>query len=314
MFKRLALLVVALVCLGGFSPSMNEVIFPKKRITTYQGPGDIVAGAQVWWGLRAYSAADRGNKLINICDASLGNCKDWFSDSTTGKLVATTLTGGTDCTAVNTCKIKIWYDRSGSNLCSAAPCDFNIIANPATLTWSCINGLPCAVFNSAGPSNYATAASSLTIAGGTPFTMSSVANRTDTTTGGILGVGSTNFGFLAYAAGAGIIAMFNNTSSTVANVTDVNFHAFQALFNGASSILNCAGSAGTSCSTSGTETTTNPGALGITSGQIMTLGELNGASNLMDGDICEVGEWNTGFSSGQRTSMASNQYTFWGPF
>ena len=34
----------------------------------YTGPGDIVSGAKVWYGLRAYNAADRGNKLVNVCN------------------------------------------------------------------------------------------------------------------------------------------------------------------------------------------------------------------------------------------------------
>ena len=54
---------------------------------TYVGPGDVVSSASAWYGLRAYNAADRGNKLADICDAAKVPIEsDWCSANGTRKL------------------------------------------------------------------------------------------------------------------------------------------------------------------------------------------------------------------------------------
>jgi hypothetical protein len=55
----------------------------------YTGPGDIAPGAKAWWGLRAYSAAKRGTRAVNVCNVSDVACVDFNTDATTGTLVIT---------------------------------------------------------------------------------------------------------------------------------------------------------------------------------------------------------------------------------
>src|SRR5216684_5005777 len=91
-----------------------------KSGVAFVGSGDIVGGWQVWYGLRAFSAAKRGTKAINVCNVSDVACADFLTDATTGALVVTTV-GGSDCSVV-VCIIKTLYDQSGALACTGA-CD-----------------------------------------------------------------------------------------------------------------------------------------------------------------------------------------------
>jgi hypothetical protein len=62
----------------------------------YTGPGDIVASAQIWVGLRAYNSADRGNALVNVCNIADAACTDFSSDKNTGQVAVSTV-GGSSC-------------------------------------------------------------------------------------------------------------------------------------------------------------------------------------------------------------------------
>ncbi len=113
----------------------------------FAGIGDVVAAANFYYGLRAYAVATKGTPAVNVCIPADATCADFSTDATSGSLVIG-LIGGSSC-AVVTCTIKTWYDQSGHNLCSAAPCNITqaTIANRAVLMTSCIGALPCAVFS-----------------------------------------------------------------------------------------------------------------------------------------------------------------------
>ncbi len=259
--------------------------------SAYSGPGDIVAGATAWYGLRAYSAADRGNRLLNVCNVADIACADLSSDATTGALVISTI-GGSSCSVV-TCTIKTMYDRSGngSDITQAT------ISGRPTLTVNCVGGKPCASCVSQGLLGTVTTTNQ-------PYTFSIVAIRTGATT-------ARNAMFSMYTTGSmPIIGAFNSNSANMYSGTEVSatmndnaWHAVQAVYNGGSSVLNI----------DNTNNAVNPnnGAGGTTISFCRTG---NGAGNeqYLTGNMTEAGLWTSAFSVGSRTSMCHNQFAYWG--
>lgn len=266
----------------------------------FSGPGDIVASAKGWWGLRAYSVADKGNRLINVCNVSDVACADMSSDATTGALVVTTV-GGSDCTMV-VCTIKTMYDRSGANNCSAAACDITqaTISKRPQLVVSCRSSKPCARFVNANAQVLANAGfTSLSV----PYTISSVAIHTGGSGGvqAILCSASAAFACMAYDQNAANqIYLYGGTNSLIGTATFNVMHAAQGVFQASADIY-----------IDGTDTTgslTSPGAF---SG-LLYMGALTNNSFWLDGDIQEVGIWPAAFSAGNESSMNSNQHNYWG--
>lgn len=290
----------------------------------FQGPGDIVSGATAWYGLRAFSSAKRGTKAINLCDNAGANCTDISTDAVTGKLNNPGTLGANNCATSNTCLIKIWYDQSGALSCGGSACDESQAtnANMATLTFSCVNSLPCAVF--AGAQFYVSPA---TLASWASGTISAVANRTGafTSAGNIASYGpNTGSANLNFRQVASAVQMFQGTGGIfISNITDSNYHAFQAAFNAASSDLMCGGSAGTSCSNAGVSNSLSPGSSAVSSSATICIGAQQQAASStclatnspLTGQLTEVGVWNgTVFTGTQQTNMNANQITAWGPF
>jgi hypothetical protein len=158
------------------------VNFGPLRSSGYQGPGDKVSGAFVWYGLRAYSAATRGNKAINVCLTGGASCTDTVINATTGALTITTV-GGSSCASV-TCYIEKIYDQTGGTNCSSASCDLTAIANGTAdypiLTLSCLGSLPCITFG--GNSGLETAIGHNVTATAQPLTTSIVMSPNGTST------------------------------------------------------------------------------------------------------------------------------------
>lgn len=291
---------------------------------SYTGPGDVVSGAAAAYGLRAYNSADRGNRLINVCDPSNVTCADWSSSATTGKLVAgTNPLNGTDCTTATTCTVNILYDRSGALSCGGSACDASqsTASRRPTLNFNCVNGLPCLVF---GANAFLSSPATLSAFAATA-TFSAVANRTASFTGlqYIASVGSSASLIvdLNFRSAASTLQMFAGAGGiTVANISDSNFHAFQAAFNGASSDLMCGGGAGTNCSTSGTSNSISPGTTGTGTTSILCIGSspnTGPACSLSPSGSFQLTEdlvYAFTFTGTQQTNMNANQYSFWGPF
>ncbi len=264
--------------------------------SSYTGPGDIQSGAKAWWGLRAYSAAKRGTKAVNVCDAADAHCVDALTSATTGNLVIPS--SNPDCTG-GACTIKIWYDQSGGTNCGSAACDVTqaTIGNRATLAINCIGSLTCAqgiITN--GEYDSTAPITSLT----QPYTLSVVSARTGSFTseqtvlylrdgGGLVGFSSTT-GQAEMFAGSFVQATAANTTT----------HAFQAMFNGASSNFYIDGSANTldagTNSAGGTSNVVLIGYAGI---------------GYFAGNFFEAGAW-AGDKSTNNSSMNSNQHTYWG--
>jgi len=118
-------------------------------------------------------------------------------------------------------------------------------------------------------------------------------------------------GQLDFRQVASAVAMFAGTvSQFISNISDVNYHSFQAIFNGASSVLFCGGSAGTSCSVAGVSNSISPGA-STASGGVLAIGNATAANALQ---MTEGAIWAIGFSGTQEANMAANQAGYWGPY
>lgn len=268
--------------------------------SAYSGPGDI-ATATVYLGLRAYSAADRGNRLINICDSAGANCIDWVSDASTGKLVAQTLVGPTDCTAVTTCRVKTVYDRAGTFCTGAVACDVTQATNTQrpTLNWN--GGNPFLVHNSAALELLCT-------------TVNLGANIAQTFTVSWVGLRASGTGFQETLAQTGSIVEsgFSNSANNllmfagsvaVVSKTDNNWYATQSVYAGASSTFFVNGSG---------PTTVAAGANSFSSAQKLCIGGTTAGTNYLNGNWRESMIFGSGLSAGNQTSLGSQQQAFWG--
>ncbi len=290
--KKLASLFVALFSLVWLT---GAGWLPLARSGGYTGPGDIVGSWQVWYGLRAFSAAKRGTKAINVCNVSDVACADFLTDATTGALVVTTV-GGSDCSVV-VCTIKTLYDQSGALACTGA-CDntqATISARP-TLKTTCPGlTIPCAQFTTAPQEfNAATLAASTS----QPFSMSMVYNRfSGTTYGGGLSFTSPDARFAAEGA-PNQIQVYTGTVLD-ATAADATFIAANAIFSNANCVVmvNGTDTGPASCGTNGAGSTIQ---INFPTGQPI---------NQYFG---EAGMTSVGFTSGNRTSLNSNQRAFWG--
>lgn len=257
----------------------------------YVGPGDVVASATAWWGLRAYSLATVGTAAIRLRRDS-DNTESDFNTLTNGTL---------DVASVTTFKgvanlfVTTLYDQIGVNHMIQATA-----AKQPKFTLSVIGSRPAMQDNGA-----ATTLLQTTNAMGTipePYTFSTAYDVT-TSNDGMIGIGALS----AYPqvrvdqAGANTISLENLSSGFTKTAADSTWHALQAVFNGASSDANIDGTVNT-----GTE-----------SGESISnfkfdLFSFDGSSNFFKGNLVEFGLWAAAFTSGQSSSMSSNQHTYWG--
>lgn len=274
------------------APQQQMLIAYGTSTPAYTGTGDVVSSWLFWYGLRAFSTADRGNALVNVCNVSDVACADLSSDATTGALVVGTI-GGSSC-AIVACTIKTFYDRSGN----ARDATQATIARRWILTANCpATGLWCAVsptYNAAngyfGPSLTQAQQISMTV----------VANRTLATSGYAGLVGSASGSGVVVNGTANTIVAYANQSEVPGTASDSAWHSIQAVLDGNSSTINVDGGA-----------STGSGAAGATgfSGAIRLLSQFGDA---YEGKFTEGGAWAGTFSAGNITSLYANQHTYWG--
>jgi hypothetical protein len=261
------------------------------------GPGDVVPSAQVvYYGLRAYTAAIAAaatHKLINISRASDSHTCDIIVATNRGLgNTANCSTGGDNgqsasgfCNAT-TCVVVTLYDQVATHDMTQAT-----NANRPTLTFNCLGGLPCMTFGT----NQALVQSAPT-GSSQPLTFILVGKRTaqftaQSTVAGANGAQPEVGG----ASSANTWIMYAGSVANVASVSDSVWHAFDFVFNGASSIAN----------TDGTEVTTNPSTNVVNATMFVGNGNWNGT-------VTEFGMWASGFTGTQRTNMCKNQQAYWG--
>lgn len=297
MFRLASLLLIASLLCFGQQPRAQLLVTGAGGVSTVAaanpGPGDVVASAKVWWGLRGYTQAFTGN-AAQICTPLDVACLD--VTVTNGILNATTL-GTLACNNITViCTIKILYDQSGANSCGGAACNLTqaTIANRPLYVVGATNGRPC-MQHQASPATSIVNSTGFNLA--QTFSFSTVAKRTG---------GTSNYGYVIFSSPL-TAAGFDNGANSVFAVagaifntagTDNSYLAVQTLFNGSplSSI------------TVGNSTTFgNVGTSGLTAGNI----QMGDASFPVTGLICEGGVWSGLFSGGNIAAMYANQQAWY---
>lgn len=304
MIQRAILIAFAWVLLSAQSPIPG---FPPGLFTNraavggaagYTGPGDIVSGAKVFWGLRGYNAAYSGN-AANICTPLDVLCLDVTIDPSTGGLNTTTL-GTLACNNTTTiCTVKTLYDQSGALSCGGAACPLTqaTSANRPLYRVTCFGTLPCLSFGGGGATLVnATGIGALA----QPLSISGIFNRQSVVNFDCYLCDSTGSGLLANN-GANAVLMFIGGGLTTATANDTASHTGQFIYNGASSFYYIDG---TNTANAGL------GATGLAAGSI-SMGA-NGVRNAVTAFIGEFGVWGSAFSVGNSSSMCHNQFAYWG--
>lgn len=263
---------------------------------TFTGPGDIVSGAIMWYGLRGYSAAVAATgtqKAVNIRRASDSATSD-IVILTTGDLAVATAT--TFCNAT-TCFVTKIYDQSGANKCSAAACDVSqatAAQQPQLLlSGGAAAGKPYIKFVRASSQVLISGAPSVTAQ---PYSISVVATRTGSVTSFQNLVGSANI-VIAFTTSANTMSGYAGAVAPSIAAADSAWHAGNVNITNAAGVIYVDGA-----NASGNPST---GVLGTTAINISQ-------TNFLEGGIEEGGIWNVGFAAGDAGSMNSNQHTYWG--
>lgn len=268
--------------------------------TFYQGPGDNKAGATAWWGLRAYSKATAGNNAAIICNAADANCVTIHTLTSGTFDVATTIAAPLLCAGAGApCTVKQLYDQSGTNACTAAPCDMtqSTIAQRPVYTLNCVGGLPCMTGSSA--TGFMSTVTNSSIA--QPFTITAMAQRTGNLSAyNALIINAANTVGIYYHT-AGNADFFVGTDHNFA-AADSAWHALQTVGNGASS-------SGTS---DGTTTAISAAATALTSAStIRAFNDAGPPGDALIGTMTEFGVWSSAFTTNDLALMNSNMHAFW---
>ena len=261
------------------------------------GPGNVVASARMWVGLRAYTTAyatgsnpalDLHNNTTGAFVATINILADGSLDVATA---ATIISGGAS-------RIGKLYDQTGNG--------FHFVQATNTkrpvLALSGLGSLPVMTFD--GVSQSLSNATPITAPQGATF--SAVAKK--------LSGGAQQSLFNIHGSGGDQQLGYNNSGSgnqvfiyagavLGATASDGSWHAIQSVFNSTASNVNidATSTAGDGGPEAPTGSTCDIGAAG------------GGTDQFLNGSIVEVGCWNaTAFSGANCTAMSANQHTYWG--
>jgi hypothetical protein len=324
--KLKALLVIAL-CLPllGAWPNSGKV-YPPPVVSSYTGPGDVLASAFGWWGLRAYSAALAGagattTPVVDVLGSTtVTSCTIYLKGDGTGGLDLTTSgTGGvghqcisgatTFCTVTNTsCSVSQIYDQSGGNHCGGGPCPLTqaTAANQPVLTFnSPSSGLQTLAFTAASTESLQNATINLGLVGA-PYTFSHMSKYTNNSLQAYLAtVGATDarLGYDQAGTNANKFFFFAGIGFVSATASDGAFHDIQ--------VYEDAGGFAGALNVDGTDSS------GLAPGNSSTGGFSWGVSfgtsnNPMNGNSGEIGVWEASSTSTIRNNLCHNQSTYWG--
>lgn len=290
------------------SAQAQQVRFPRGNgagppaVAGYVGPGDLVAGATAWYGLRAYSAAraiaqfhaanvtNAGN--TETCDiklattGGLATTVSACSGASSGLTVATFCSGG--------CLIGKLYDQSANGFdATQTP------GNQIPLVLSCISTLPCFSTNG-GPQFLNATITSLP----SPYSVSMVYDRTNGASTNIP-IFATGGGFqVTSGPSANTIQAAQSTSLFSATQADNANHSIATILNGASSGFYIDG------------VWTGGSTVARDSNTALAIGSAVGATDV--NNMGEVGLWPVGFTgtssanSLQTNALCHNQFAYWG--
>lgn len=272
------------------------LILAKSGVVAYQGPGDIVTGAQAWWGLRAYNAAyaTGSNPAIDIVKTSDGSASQTINILSDGTLDVATIAALGYGVSVS----KIW-DQSGRNqhLVQAT------LAKMPTLTLNAIAA------KSRPAMTFATSVLQLAANDGVntsqPYSGSLVSRRTGNFTTQQTIMASFGVPQINYDASINTVNAYAGAAPT-ATASDSTFHALDFVFAGAASLMGV----------DGTSPTVDFGSTDIQKGgapgyELGEDGAITGSTALAL-QICEGGWWLSGFTGPQISSLATNKQAYWG--
>lgn len=287
------------LCLGLACPSeagfqtLLHAGHPATGAAAYVGPGDLVASASGWWGLRCYNAAYSGNV------ARVKSPSDVLTTTITctgnGVLSSTGTAIGTTCAV--SCTIDILYDQTGGgkDLSNATE-----VTRPFYLLTCAPGTLGCMSFVGATHMFLANATGIGTLT--QPFTLATVyeqlanvAGTTDIFIGSACGSGLTVGPLRSFQIQAGLFGGGPDTPNSV-------FRSAIGVANGASSLSIVNNSSST------VDAGANTFLGDLTLGYQGCLGGGDGISMY----LTEIGIWPMGFNGTQQTNMFNNQKTYWG--
>lgn len=258
---------------------------------SYAGPGDIVSGALMWASCaRAYNAAyaTGSNNACLLVDSATGLTTYTMKILSTGFADVAGAAASSACATA--CKVKTMYDQTGNG----HNCTNSTLSVMPVFTFSAVNGLPGPAWTNVTSWTLICANN---ITQSAPYSYSVVYKRTAVTSGAVLDASGTGAG-LCGTTSANQVHLTQGGTLTAA-ATDNSFHAVQTVLNGASSVVTVDAS-----DTTGT-------VVGNYSAETIHLGAGGGgcAAAAMTGIIMEGGMWPAGFTSGNRTSLNSNQHS-----
>ena len=268
-------------------------------VSGYTGPANIVASPKMWWGWRGVSSSFSGN-VAKICDQGTGlTCANvtWAA----GVLSVPTILGSACNNSTNICIVNTLYDQSGALNCGGAACDLTSAGVLPVMTVNCMGTKPCMACTSSTDLHSTTNSGAIA----QPLTVSFAAERTGNVTSFSDAVGSDVGGAnqSGFSNSANTALQFAGTVVSVTGVADNSYHAAQMVYNAASSVAYI----------DGTSNATSPGSGGFPgSASVAVCGLTTGAGNNLTGNFLEAGVWGTGFTSGNQSSMNSNQHSYWG--
>jgi len=276
---------------------------------SYTGPGDVVAGAYAWWGLRAYTAAYAA-ATGNIADlvavtgggavCTLKAATDGTADIVGTYCSATTVPLACAAASGGSCKISKLYDQTGGgrDLVQAT------LATMPALIFGPVTGLasnrPAMVFANAQFLGRTTA---FGIAA-QPLTMSVVSIRTSGTTDVGMLAGSTGNDAEMILQGATVASIFAGSPTLTATTTNNAWHSFHGVFSGASSAVNVDGT--------NTTGTTGTGAINGAAGIWLGRDSFQASGSWWVGNINEAGIYTSALTPTNMTNLSSNQHSYWG--
>jgi len=288
------ILVLLLTIVGGLANANPPGTFQPLLLSgNYIGPGDIVAGATSWWGLRGYNTAFSG-AAINLCLPLDTHCED--ENISNGNLVLGAF-GSTCNNSTVICTIKQFYDQTGNGNHAVQ----STIANRAAFVINCINtSYPCASFLGSSSQQYKTSGN---ISISQPVSVSTFVYRASTNavnnTIWVGGFSSAVNDAYFVSSSANIQLLGTSTVSSSVAASSATWHALQLVFNGSSSVVRVDAS----------DTTGLVIDAGSTTQQIGIAANVGG--NFLTGNMVESGNWPLSFNSGQRSNIEANQCTYW---
>lgn len=311
--RRLINLVLCFVLCAGVASAqdiiMNGVGSGGVVPVSYLGPGDVVSGATAFYGLRAYSAATIGNKVINIRRAS-DNATSDISTLSFGATAGQLNVGAaaTFC-AATTCFVQTLYDQVGSVDLTQAT---NGLQPQLNLSCSINGGAVCILNNHVGNTTADGLQSAANVAVLTqPVTLSVLARWEGVaafaaafidSNGDFTNNGNSSTDILIDADGLG-----GNSTALHFGTSNSFFTNLQFVISGPSSgAINVNNANVVESDTTGL-TVGSAGA----AGKRVIFNTNSGGLTAFVGSFVEVGIWNTAFTHTQRTNMCHNQVLFW---